>query len=173
MQHTHIMFIYVYNISCRLWWQIRWLYNCVPTSFSSFYITLISIVYFHGRCYHACFFLIIMTNGHDYYHTTVPWYYHSNGLLAWIRLDGNNMYKTIGADWKIECGFENPWWRFFWQLLPSSGRILSPEGQNHGNLESRHVWGEITQNMLQFIARTVWGWSVFDNFSPRTIKLST
>lgn len=116
------------------------------------------------------FFLIIMTNGHDYYHTTVPWYYHSNGLLAWIRLDGNNMYKTIGADWKIECGFENPWWRFFWQLLPSSGRILSPEGQNHGNLESRHVWGEIKQNMLQFIARTVWRWSVFDHFSPRTIK---
>ena len=171
MQHTHIMFIYVYNISCRLWWQTRWLYNCVPN------IILIVLYYSDQYCLFSwsllsClfFFLIIMTNGHDYYHTTVPWYYHSNGLLAWIRLDGNNMYKTIGADWKIECGFENPWWRFFWQLLPSNGRILSPEGQNHGNLESRHVWGEIKQNMLQFIARTVWRWSVFDHFSPRTIK---
>ena len=42
------------------------------TSFSSFYITLISIIYFHVRCYHDCFFLIIMTNSHKY--STVPWY---------------------------------------------------------------------------------------------------
>ena len=27
---TPILCIYIYNISCRLWWQTRWLYNCVP-----------------------------------------------------------------------------------------------------------------------------------------------
>lgn len=90
-KHPYYVYIYtIYRVDCGGKHD-----DCTTvsqTSFSSFYITLISIIYFHGRCYHDCFFLIIMTNGHEY--STVPWYYHSNGLLA---SNGHNTIMYLGS----------------------------------------------------------------------------